>query len=419
MPQPMPQFSGHSSPTSQSNGQSIVELSDRQRSIHSKNPFRSTDLEQSPHPPELSAPERSTPSIESTSSHRDEMSSGPLDETHKLSNSEGKSLQQQTIEQDKVDTDDRVFFGETGKVKWPAMGLYVFVPGAIGGAGRWIRQEVKLQNQPQPPVASNIWLSTDFYYSITLGLIAAIIGNFVLARLILKIDKNKLTYLGLSLIFGMFYSTVFAMGGQAVLSSEGKIDQNQSVAIASDNPEVQQQAIDSNQSIATSSDDPGVKEEAIEASEAIAIKSEDPDVQEDAIEASETIALDSNDSDVQKEAIEASEAIATSQTADASVQQKAIEASEAIAVNSDDPVVQEKAIDTTVAIFRDIDIAETATQIAAVQAIGEVAMDSPELVAEANQVREHALEQLTQLRTIESLNQSVIDTIDQVATDLQ
>ena len=451
MPQSIPQFSGRFSATSQPNGASVSTLSNHQRQTHSKNPFKSSDLEKSAQSLELCTPE-----IDQNVSNPGEKGFLLPDSIHDDSNPEELSLQQPSEAQDRLDTDDRVFFDETGKVKWPAIGLYVFMPGAIGGAGRWIRKEVKLQNQPQPPVPSNMWLSTDFYYSITLGLIAAIIGNFVLARLILKIDKNKLTYLGLSLIFGMFYSTVFAMGGQAVLSSEGKIDQNQAVAIASDKPEVQQQAIDSNQSIATSSDDPGVKEEAIEASEAIATSSDDPGVKEEAIQASEAIATSSDDSGVKEEAIAASEAIATSENANvevkkeaiqasqeiatssddsavqeqaiessreiatsenanAEVQQEAIEASQEIALQSEDPNIQEQAIDTNVAIF---EIAQDpATQIAAIQSISDLALNSPAPTVEVS-VRQNALDALKQIEG-ETLDPAVIDELNKVKQTIE
>ncbi|MEM9214523.1 MAG: hypothetical protein AAGD25_09275 [Cyanobacteria bacterium P01_F01_bin.150] len=266
------------------------------------------------------------------------------------SKEEASLLQSELSQENGLDIDDRVFFSEEGMVKWRDISKYVLIPGAIGGAGRWIRREMQLQRQVPPPVASNFWSSHSFYYSTTLGVIAAIIGNFVLARLLLKIDKNKLTYMGLSLVFGLFYSSVFAMGGQTVLSSEDKLGHNQGVATTSDQQEVQQAALVSNKVIAASSDDPDVKEEAIQVSETIALRSTHASVQNEAIETSKAIALHSDNASVQGEALEASRAIATREEVDEVVQQNAIAASEAIATRSTDDGVKQEAIATSEAI---------------------------------------------------------------------
>ena len=414
--QPIPQFSDRlARSTSPKNGTSVLRsLSNDQQPTKPQNPFLSSDLEtKSSHISELA-----TSGFENRVSESEDMSSVLFDEVDDFRRDEGPSIPQSSSEQDRFDIDDRVFFTENGTLKWQTLGTYVVIPGAIGGAGRWIRQEVSLQSQPNPPVASTMWVSTEFYYSVILGFLAAIIGNFVLARLLLNINKNKLTYLGLSLIFGMFYSTVFAMGGQAVFSSEGKIDQNQAVALASNDPTVQQKAINSNQAIARNSTDPDVKEDAIESSAAIATSdTATSEVKEKAIETNREIATSSGDTEVKREAIEATEAIATDETTKPDVQQDAIEASQEIAVNSEDPDIQEQAIDTTVAIFEATE--DTDTQIVAVQAITDLAIDSTEATVDES-IRQDALNALNQIKTnVENLDQAVIDEINTAQSTIE
>ena len=308
---------------------------------------------------------------------------------------------------------------------------YVALPGAMGGVARVIRQ---LEDpQTRPPVRMSICPSPIFpvcrlpcliVSNLFLGTVSAMIGAFVLAKILLNFQKSKLTYFGLSLLFGIFFPTVFVtaqratLGGEVAQTSE-ELNNCQAAAEATEDDTVKTNAITASQTIASTSDDPTVKTNAITTSQNIASTSRDATVKTNAINASQTIATTTNDPTVQQQAIIASRTIASnaSQTiedtsAQSEVQQQALNASSTIARTSQDATVKREAITTSQNIARTSQ--DPKVQQQAVESIRDLALES-----ENTNVRQTAISALEALSSSEQIKPQVKTLIDTTIRELQ
>ena len=300
---------------------------------------------------------------------------------------------------------------------------YVALPGAMGGVARVIRQ---LEDpQTRPPVRLSICPSPVFpvcrlpcliMSNLFLGTISAMIGAFVLAKILLNFQKSKLTYFGLSLLFGIFFPTVFVTAQRATLGGEvaqtsKELNNCQAAAEASQDATVKREAITASQTIATTSDDPIVKSNAINASQTIAATSDDPTVQQQALTTSQTIATTSDDPTVKSNAINASQTIAATSD-DPTVQQQALNASSTIARTSQDATVKREAITTSQNIARTSQDAKVQQQ--AVESIRDLALES-----ENTNVRQTAISALEALSGSEQIKPQVKTLINTTIRELQ
>ena len=308
---------------------------------------------------------------------------------------------------------------------------YVALPGAMGGVARVVRQLEDPQTRPSvrisicpSPVFPVCTLPCLIVSNLFLGTISAMIGAFVLAKILLNFQKSKLTYFGLSLLFGIFFPTVFVtaqratLGGEVAQTSE-ELNNCQAAAEATEDNTVKTNAITASQTIASTSDDPTVKTNAINTSQNIASTSQDAKVKTNAINASQAIATTTNDPTVQQQAIIASRTIASnaSQTiedtsAQSEVQQQALNASSNIARTSQDATVKREAITTSQNIARTSQDATVQQQ--AVASIRDLALES-----ENTNVRQAAISALEALRTSEQIKPEVKTQITNIIGELQ
>lgn len=274
------------------------------------------------------------------------------------------------------------------------------VAGAVGGVARKCWQiEEPIRNTPEraniPPTFFGFWLYA-VPLNLFLGGVSAVIGVSLLAGILNTgteiLGQERFRIVGLSLICGLFFPTVFDLAADSLQASSkiARIEEQKTEVVKAAAQNAQQTAIAA-EKIATSSNDPQVQAQAIQ-------------VQENAINNAERIATSSNNPQVQKQAIQVQESAINNaeqltstpsniriQQQASQVQENAIRNIERIAISARDIDVEQNAISQLAKIVEDSTEISTATQ--ALDALVKVAIFSQE--AETKNVAEQSLRNLS------------------------
>jgi len=277
----------------------------------------------------------------------------------------------------------------------------VGIAGAVGGVARkcWQIEEQTKNTSEQVNISARFEqanLPTTFWgfwlYAVPLNLflggVSAVIGVSLLMGTLNAgkdiLRKERFRIIGLSLICGLFFPTIFDLAAESLQASSkiSKVEQTaaqnakqtvnsaEQIAVISNDPQVQKQAIqvqenaiNNIESIATNSNDISVQKQAIQ-------------VQENAINSAEKIVSSSDDIQVKKQAI--------------LVQSNAINNIENIAIKSNDSAVERDAVSQLIKIAKDSTGSTNAKQ--AINALAKVAIASQE-----PSIRELAMRSLNNL----------------------
>ena len=156
------------------------------------------------------------------------------------------------------------------------------------------------------------------------------IGTFLLSD-VLVFRKSKFKVIGLALMLGLFFPSVFSTAStitnlnlevqeatqQKNQAIQATIAAKEELAITSNDTEIKENLIQDIQTLGENSDDPQVQKNAIEHIEAVAEESKDTTVQQQAVKSLEDLGTNSKNQSVKKDAISALENLkidATSKT---------------------------------------------------------------------------------------------------------
>ncbi|NEO43511.1 MAG: hypothetical protein F6K55_04995 [Moorea sp. SIO4A3] len=198
------------------------------------------------------------------------------------------------------------------------LGAYVAAPGAIGGLTKIVLEIVQPPSSiPVNPPACSSFLCL-LPANLFLGMISAVIGTFLLSD-ILVFRKSKFKVIGLALMLGLFFPSVFSTASTITNLNlevqEARQQKNQAIqatmaantklAITSKETKVQKEVIKDIKTLGNNSADLQVKKNAIQTIEAVAKESKDTTVKQQAVESLEDLATNSQNQLVKTEAISA------------------------------------------------------------------------------------------------------------------
>ncbi|MBE9032447.1 hypothetical protein IQ266_22165 [filamentous cyanobacterium LEGE 11480] len=207
---------------------------------------------------------------------------------------------------------------------------HIALPGALGGIAKvtWdgmnppeIPFDAKLSDtQPSslgalPRIAPSPFVTVPG--SIFLGVISALIGILVLSDMV-DLKKAQLKIFGLSLVFGLFFPSVFELAGKtislqnqndqaqaAVEQAQAEVEQAQKTTIdqvtqvtkiadtsQNSGTKVRNAGVNSIEELAEKTDNQQVKQKAIESIGQLAKESKDPEVEQNAIRSLQSISSD-------------------------------------------------------------------------------------------------------------------------------
>ncbi|OLT60411.1 hypothetical protein [Moorena bouillonii] len=216
------------------------------------------------------------------------------------------------------------------------LGAYVAAPGAIGGLTKIVLEIVQPPSSiPVNPPACSSFLCL-LPANLFLGMISAVIGTFLLSD-VLVFRKSKFKVIGLALMLGLFFPSVFSTASTITNLNlevqEARQQQNQAI----------QATMAANTKLAITSGNTKVKQEAIQTINTLGEKSADPQVNKNAIQNIEAVGKNSADPQVNKNAIQNIEAVAK-ESKDTTVKQQAVKSLEDLATNSQNQLVRKDAI---------------------------------------------------------------------------
>ena len=195
---------------------------------------------------------------------------------------------------------------------------YVAAPGAIGGLTKIVLEIVQPPSSiPVNPPACSSFLCL-LPANLFLGMISAVIGTFLLSD-VLVFRKSKFKVIGLALMLGLFFPSVFSTAStitnlnlevqeatqQKNQAIQATIAANQKLAITSKETKVQKEVIKDIKTLGNNSADLQVKKNAIQTIEAVAKESKDTTVKQQAVDSLEDLATNSQNKLVKTEAISA------------------------------------------------------------------------------------------------------------------
>ncbi len=195
---------------------------------------------------------------------------------------------------------------------------YVAAPGAIGGLTKIVLEIVQPPSSiPVNPPACSSFLCL-LPANLFLGMISAVIGTFLLSD-VLVFRKSKFKVIGLALMLGLFFPSVFSTAStitnlnlevqeatqQKNQAIQATIAANQKLAITSKETKVQKEVIKDIKTLGNNSADLQVKKNAIQTIEAVAKESKDTTVKQQAVKSLEDLATNSQNKLVRKDAISA------------------------------------------------------------------------------------------------------------------
>ncbi|AOX01148.1 hypothetical protein BJP34_18385 [Moorena producens PAL-8-15-08-1] len=198
------------------------------------------------------------------------------------------------------------------------LGAYVAAPGAIGGLTKIVLEIVQPPSSiPVNPPACSSFLCL-LPANLFLGMISAVIGTFLLSD-VLVFRKSKFKVIGLALMLGLFFPSVFSTAStitnlnlevqearqQQNQAIQATMAANQKLAITSKETKVQKEVIKDIKTLGNNSADLQVKKNAIQTIEAVAKESKDTTVKQQAVESLEDLATNSKNQLVKTEAISA------------------------------------------------------------------------------------------------------------------
>jgi len=195
---------------------------------------------------------------------------------------------------------------------------YVAAPGAIGGLTKIVLEIVQPPSSiPVNPPACSSFLCL-LPANLFLGMISAVIGTFLLSD-VLVFRKSKFKVIGLALMLGLFFPSVFSTAStitnlnlevqeatqQKNQAIQATIAANQKLAITSKETKIQKEVIKDIKTLGNNSADLQVKKNAIQTIEAVAKESKDTTVKQQAVKSLEDLATNSQNKLVRKDAISA------------------------------------------------------------------------------------------------------------------
>ncbi|WP_424100191.1 hypothetical protein [Moorena producens] len=198
------------------------------------------------------------------------------------------------------------------------LGAYVAAPGAVGGLTKIVLEIVQPPSSiPVNPPACSSFLCL-LPANLFLGMISAVIGTFLLSD-VLVFRKSKFKVIGLALMLGLFFPSVFSTAStitnlnlevqearqQQNQAIQATMAANQKLAITSKETKVQKEVIKDIKTLGNNSADLQVKKNAIQTIEAVAKESKDTTVKQKAVESLEDLATNSKNKLVKTEAISA------------------------------------------------------------------------------------------------------------------
>ncbi|NEP99300.1 MULTISPECIES: hypothetical protein [unclassified Moorena] len=198
------------------------------------------------------------------------------------------------------------------------LGAYVAAPGAIGGLTKIVLEIVQPPSSiPVNPPACSSFLCL-LPANLFLGMISAVIGTFLLSD-VLVFRKSKFKVIGLALMLGLFFPSVFSTAStitnlnlevqearqQQNQAIQATMAANQKLAITSKETKVQKEVIKDIKTLGNNSADLQVKKNAIQTIEAVAKESKDTTVKQQAVDSLEDLATNSQNKLVKTEAISA------------------------------------------------------------------------------------------------------------------